>query len=93
MKIIVKNAEIEVKSGTSQKTGKPYSIKNQTGYVHFAHEEYPIEIKLRIRDEQAPYPPGEYTVDDRSFYVGKFKDFVAGTLALTPIRNLQAKAA
>lgn len=71
MKIEVKSSEVNVKSGTSKKSGKPYSIREQVAYLHVQGEAYPQRCVLQLEDEQQPYAPGVYETANE-LYVGDF---------------------
>lgn len=73
LRIEVKSAETFGKSGTGKKSGKAYSFKEQRAYAHVAGKPYPVEMSLTLNDNDAPYPPGLYTLGDDSFYVGDFQ--------------------
>jgi hypothetical protein len=94
IKIEVKSAEIYTKTGTSARTGKPYSIREQDAYAHICDRDgkpqpYPVKIKLMLGDQQSPHAPGNYQLSDTSFWVDRF----AG-LSITPVLvPLAARAA
>lgn len=81
MKIEIKSAEVNVKSGTSKRTGKPYSIREQVGYLHQDGEAYPVRCVLQLEDQQEPHAPGLYETSNE-LTVGDF-----GRLAIS--RNLR----
>ncbi len=92
MKIEIKSTALEIQSGTSQKSGKPYNIRKQTAYAHVEGEEYPVKITLSLFDDQAPHAPGFYRLGDASYMVGRFGDLQLGRLYLLPIVADQKKA-
>ena len=71
MKIEIKSNDVGVKSGTSKRTGKPYSIREQVGYLHQDGEAYPVRCVLNLEDGQEPYAPGVYETANE-LYVGDF---------------------
>lgn len=77
IKIEIKSPEVRTKSGVAAKTGKPYTIREQEGWA-FTHgrdrkpNPYPVKLSLSLRDEQAPYQPGVYTLDPASLYTNRF---------------------
>lgn len=71
MKIEVKSVDVNVKAGTSKKTGKPYSIREQGAYLFVEGEPYPQRCVLQLGDEQAPYGVGLYDTADE-MRVGAF---------------------
>lgn len=77
-KVEVEEAKVETKSGVSARTGRPYSIREQTCWLYgyddqakaFKHAQ---KIKVTLADEQAnAYPVGLYAVHPGSVYVDKF---------------------
>ncbi|GHU14813.1 hypothetical protein FACS189441_5370 [Betaproteobacteria bacterium] len=77
IKVEIKSAEVEVKSGTSNRTGKPYSIREQVGWGFFVDshgkpQPYPQRIRLTIEDGEEPYAPGTYQLAPSSFYPDRF---------------------
>ncbi len=43
---------------TSNKTGKPYRL--QVFYVHTDKDQYPIEVRQFLGENEQPYNPGRY---------------------------------
>lgn len=85
MRITFKTAEVEVKEGTSKRTGKPYRIKTQNGTAENADFRMPCRVNLG--DDQAAYEPGVYEVDAaRAIKVNGYGDFEL-------VRNLPLKRA
>lgn len=98
LKIEVKSTEVETRTGTSPRTGKPYTIRSQVAYAFTLERNgqprsYPERISLNLEDNDQPYPVGVYYLDDRSVYVGDFGRLMLGRPILTPVKqNLQAAA-
>lgn len=78
--IKIESSKLITKSGISQKTGKPYEIREQSALMFKSGESYPDKIKISLRDGQAAYSPGDYTLDDSSFYPSRF-----GGVEVTPV--------
>lgn len=79
MKIMIDSISVKTKSGTSQRTQKPYSIREQEAWLDTG-KRFPAPIKLNLDNDQAPWPVGEYTVnDDESHYADKFGTFSASS--------------
>lgn len=81
IKIEVKSAEVVPKNGVSQKTGKPFSIREQEAWGHFTDPKgqphpYPQRVRLTLDDNQPPYAPGVYTLSPASFYPDRFGQIV-----------------
>jgi hypothetical protein len=77
LKLEVRSGEVSLKQGTSAKTGKPYSIREQVAWCFFVDaqgvlEPYPSRVLLTIEDNEQPYPPGIYELSPSSFSLGKF---------------------
>jgi len=88
LKILVKSAEVFVKSGISGRTQKPYTIREQLAYVDLG-KAFPVEIKLSLPDGRPDaYPVGVYELDPSSFFVGRF-----GELMVKPVLVAPAQAA
>lgn len=60
MKIEIKSNDVNVKSGTAKRTGRPYTIREQVGYLHVQGEAYPQRCVLNLEEGQEPYAPGVY---------------------------------
>ena len=78
--IKIESSKLITKSGVSQKTGKPYEIREQSALMFKSGESYPDKIKISLRDGQAAYAPGDYTLDDSSFYPSRF-----GGIEVSPV--------
>ena len=77
IKIEIESAEVKTKSGVSARTGKPYSMREQRGYVYCTDKDgkpnrHPNTLCITLRDEQAPYAVGFYTLTAASFYTNKY---------------------
>ncbi|MCB6185411.1 G5P family DNA-binding protein [Leeia sp. TBRC 13508] len=87
LKIQIDNPHFEAKTGTSQKTGKPYSIREQKGWAFLLDQDgkpnqYPTQIVISLGDTQQPYPVGNYSLSDSSIYVDRFGRLTVGRLNL-----------
>lgn len=77
-KVEVEKAVIQTKNGTSARTQKPYSIREQEAWLYAFDEngqpyKHPQKISLMLADSQAnPYPVGLYFVHPGSVYVDKW---------------------
>lgn len=73
MKITVRTEHVETRSGTSGKTGKPWTMHTQE--VTAETDEFRGTMKLTLADDGKPVPLGEYDVDwDKSVRIGQFGD-------------------
>lgn len=77
IQIKIEDVAVETKQGTSSKTGKPYSIREQTAWGLFCDQNgkqhpHPMRIRLTLDDQAAPYPVGTYTLAPESLYPDRF---------------------
>jgi Helix-destabilising protein len=89
LRIEIKSLNIAEQSGIA-KSGKPYSIRKQTGWAYTYDNmgdlnPFPERIEISLADKQAAYPVGQYTLADRTFYVGDYSSLTIGRLILDPI--------
>ena len=97
IKIEIQSTEIRVKQGTSARTGKPYSIREQDGYAH-THDRtgkpnpYPVRLSIALEDDRQPYPAGFYTLAPESIYTNRFNQLEISPI-LKPFENSKLKAA
>lgn len=69
--VTVREAKIDTKSGTSRRTGRPYSINEQPAFVTLPNGET-RRITLSLEDGDAPLQPGDYMPKDSAYWVGDF---------------------
>lgn len=77
LKVEVSTTMVDVKNGTSAKTGKPYSIREQEAWAYCYDKEgkpypHPSKIRVTLDDDQQAYPLGNYIIDPSSIYVDRF---------------------
>ncbi len=97
IKFEIKSADVSIRSGTSQKTGKAYSIHEQEAWGFFVDAKgqphpYPQKTRLTLEDGQPPYAPGVYVLADNSFYVDRFGQVVCRA-KLQPVAAATRQAA
>lgn len=90
IRVEVQSSVVETKAGVSAKTGKSYSIREQEVYIYTQGRDgrprpHPERAVVSLDDQQAPYPPGNYIIDDSSVYVGRF-GMVGMRLRLRPLQ-------
>jgi hypothetical protein len=71
LKIEVREAQINTKSGVSRKTGKPYQIDEQPAYVTLPNGEI-RRVTLSHEAGDAPLPVGQYVPKASAYWVGDF---------------------
>jgi hypothetical protein len=77
IKIEIESTEVQERTGSSSKTGKPYRIREQDawGYFHDADgrlQRHPQKIRITLGDTENPYQPGVYHLAPESFYPDRF---------------------
>jgi len=97
LKVTVETQVVDVKSGTSAKTGRPYSIREQEAWALFYSKDgkinpHPTKIKITLDDGQQPYQLGHYVLDLASLYPDKFGQISIRARLLPALTNA-AKAA
>lgn len=71
LKVTVKDSNIEVKRGTSRKTGREYAIHEQAAFVTLPNGET-RRITLSHEEGDKPLPVGVYEPAASAFWVGDF---------------------
>jgi len=90
IRIEIESQTIQTRSGVSSKTGKPYTIHEQSALLFRDGEKYPERIKLNLDDGATPYAPGQYSLHDSSFSVNRY-DSLQVRPVLSPLK-VQAAA-
>ena len=98
IKIEIKSEEFDVKSGTSNRTGKPYSMREQVGWGFFVDPKgapypYPQRVRLTLEEGEAPYKPGMYQLSPTSFYPDRYDQIVCRAKLLPIAAAASARAA
>jgi len=71
IKVKVKDIEISVREGKSEKTGKPYKIRSQDIIVELNDEVR--KLPLNLPEDASAYSPGNYTIDPiEMIEIGRF---------------------
>lgn len=69
IRVEISDANPRTISGTSRRTGNPYSFRVQKGHAHLHGKKYPVEFEFTLADDAPPYPIGEYILAPNSFEV------------------------
>lgn len=89
-RIEILSAEVEVKSGTSTKSGNKYEIREQAAALHDTRKKYPQAIRWQLNRDQAPYAPGMYDIDS-PLAVGDFERVqLSRNVVLLPVKTAKA---
>lgn len=95
IKIEVKSTEVRTVSGTSKKTGKGYTIRDQEAYAHTLDKDgkprpYPERISLQLEQDQPAFEVGTYAISPASIYVGDFGRLMLGRPVLVKQSAIKA---
>lgn len=90
MKIVIKSDAVNVRNGTGRNS-KPYSIREQQAALDNGGD-FPHPFVLNLEDKQPAYPPGEYTLDMSSIYVGDYNKLALGRVKLVPMQSARKVA-
>jgi len=88
MQIVVENEVVKVRKGISQRTNKPYELREQEVVVHGVGR-FPVITKLTLPEGVEGYKAGTYEVTT-PFTVGRYGLEVSRDLGLSPVRAKQA---
>ena len=66
---------------------------SQVGYLHLPGQPYPVEIKVKLREGQNAWAPGNYMLAPESFFVSKGLLGVKSALILKPFPASSSRAA
>ena len=72
MKIEIESTKIEERTGTSERTGRGYVIREQQALMFKDGERFPDKIKLNLQAGQSAYQVGIYDLDDKSFGLSRY---------------------
>lgn len=73
LKVIVKSTEVDTRKGNAKRTGKPYEMRTQHAWVDLG-KAFPVEVRVTLGDDQAPFPPGEYTLTPQCFHTNQWNE-------------------
>jgi len=91
LKVSITTNNVQVKKGVSNKTGKPYEIREQPAWVWLIDEQgkqqpHPVTFMLLLDRDQAAYALGDYILLPSSIESGRF-----GSLHIKPqLRKVEA---
>jgi hypothetical protein len=71
MRIEIKSMQVAEKRGNAARTGKPYVIREQKGWMETG-KDYPSEVTISLQDDQVAFAPGFYQLTPACFWVGRF---------------------
>lgn len=71
VKFEITTTQVDVKSGTNARG--PWQIREQVAHMFKNDDKYPEQVVVALDEGSQPYPVGFYELDEKSFYVGKYK--------------------
>jgi hypothetical protein len=89
MLIEVKTEQVMVKEGTARGSGRPYKIREQAAWVDTG-KAYPAEVRVRLADDQAPFPVGVYTISPGCFWVDRYGGLQVDLAKMQPAQKPSA---
>lgn len=95
LKIQIETTIVDHKNGTSAKTGKPYSIREQEAWAFLFDRSgkpypHPTKIRLTLDDDQQPYEIGTYQLDLSSIYADRFGQLALRAKLFRPVAAAKA---
>jgi len=89
-RIEILSAEVQVKTGTSTKSGKPYTIREQAAALHDSRNKYPAACLWQLERDAQPLAPGLYDIDS-PLSVGSFERLQMNRdVVLVPVKTAKA---
>jgi hypothetical protein len=82
LKVTIAKTALQLREGTSTKTGKPYKLNEQEAFVNLPNGEY-RQIKLIVT---VPYAVGSYELSDESLVVDGFGGLKIGRIVLKSVK-------
>ena len=70
LRIRIEDATVAQRTIPGKDGGASFQVKSQTGILQAGRFVYPLNI--RLGNDQAPYAPGDYIIDDESFGVDEY---------------------
>ncbi len=75
-KITITKPDLNVVKGTSAKSGKPYELRIQTGYLHSVGDDgvvadFPDKFEFILQDGEDAYPRGQYFLSPSAIQVSR----------------------
>lgn len=75
-KITITKPDLNVVEGVSAKSGKPYKLRIQTGYLHSVGDDgvvcdFPDKFEFILADGQEAYARGHYTLSPSAIQVSR----------------------
>ena len=89
-RIEIVSTEIKSKSGDSERTGKPWTIRWQDAVLHDTRKKYPASCQVNLAKGQAPYAVGTYDIEGPLSVNGFDSLQMSRDLGLVPVKSAKA---
>jgi hypothetical protein len=70
LRVEIKDPTVREHKGTSAKTGKPYNMREQSGWADLG-KAYPVEVRFLLRDNQVAFGAGTYDAGVECFWLDR----------------------
>lgn len=71
IKVEIRSTVTTTREGISKKSGQPYKLIEQRGWLHGA-KDYPTEVSFLLENGQLPFAPGYYVAGSECVQVDNF---------------------
>jgi hypothetical protein len=92
IRIEIKSTDVQHRTGTSKRTGNPYELFEQRGWLHGA-KDYPTEVSFILDKGQTAFAPGFYFVGPEACQIDRFGAVTLNLAKMRPIPRSADKAA
>jgi hypothetical protein len=92
IRIEVRSSDVQHRTGTSKKTGNPYELYEQRGWLHGA-KDYPTEVSFILAKGQMAFAPGFYFAGPECCTIDRYGSVTLNLSKMKPIPARAEKAA
>ena len=83
VKIQVKDPSVTERSGN--KAGRAWHMRTQSAWAYLPSKPFPVEVSITLSDSQAAFAAGDYVLDGRAAWVGKYGELNFDLSKMQPI--------
>ena len=91
MRVEIKDPTVHEHKGVSTKNGKPYALREQSGWAEMG-KAYPVEVRFLLRDNQAAFGVGIYEAGVECFWVDRRGNVSFDLAKMRPVAKPQVVA-
>lgn len=85
IRIQVKDTAVSERRGNAKRTNKPYVMRTQSAWVDLG-KAFPVEVRVTLGDDQAPFPVGDYTLATQCFHTNQWGELAVTLQHMQPIK-------